>query len=234
MQQAFALGVTLGIASALHCVAMCGSLNAFVALAPDGATNPWRVAMYQLGRVGGYTTLGAILGAMGGTLAELVPPAAEALLSILLGLGLGLAAFQLWPRSETARPLVALGRSPSAPSLRDRLTRRFVAVLSQVRRAPLLLGALSALLPCGVIASGALLAASTGQALTGAAAMGGLAVTSGLAVAVAGMALGRVRIGTSKALARTMAITLALGAVVLCARPAWVTPDDPARCHSPH
>ena len=225
MPSAALLGITLGFVSALHCIAMCGPLVAFVAIAPSGETEPGRVVRYQLGRVIGYAGLGAAAGAFGGALTQLVPAAGGTILSITLGIALVVVAAQLWPRAQRSEPLTALGRSPRAPSMRERATRGLASMFGRVRRAPMLFGALSALLPCGVIASGVLLAASTGSAALGAVAMGSLAITSGLVVGISGVGLGRVRIASSPVLARAMAITLVLGALVTVSRPLFVTPE---------
>src|SRR5205085_6012188 len=64
-------------------------------------------------------------------------------------------------------------------------------VLGRARRHPMLLGALSALLPCGVLAAGAMLAASAGSAAAGAASMAGLAVANGVAIGITNLEIGR-------------------------------------------
>lgn len=214
---------------------MCGPLNAFVALDPAGTTDPSRVARYHLGRLVGYGAFGAVFGSAGAGVRALVPSGGEAVLSLVLALSLALAAFQIWPRGGAASPrLVALAARPRGASWLERASRGVAALLGRVRRFPLVLGAASALLPCGVIAAGALLAAGTGHALTGALAMLGLAIASGAGLAIAGMALGRAQVTRSAALARAMAVTLALGALVLVSRPAWsgTAADAPsADCH---
>src|SRR6185369_5699938 len=95
---ALLFGLALGATSALHCIAMCGPLNAFVALDARGATDPTRLARYHAGRVVGYGTLGAVLGGLGGSVTELVPRSAETILSVVLAASLALAARQIWPR----------------------------------------------------------------------------------------------------------------------------------------
>jgi sulfite exporter TauE/SafE len=230
MLSALMLGLALGASSALHCVAMCGPLVAFVALDPSGVTEPRRVVRYQLGRFVGYPVLGAAMGGLGAGLTAIVPTWSESLLSVALGLSLALAAYQLWPRSTPSPHLVVLGRSARAPNVRERAVQASAALLIRVRRAPFALGVLSALLPCGAIAAGALLAASTGHAVTGGLAMLGLAVASAIGVGTIGLALDRVDVLRSGALARVMAVTLALGAVVLCARPLMIDPETPTCC----
>ncbi len=230
MFAALLLGLSLGVTSAVHCVAMCGPLSAFVSIDPEGATDPSRVLRYQIGRTGGYAALGGVLGGLGGGIADVFAPWAETILSLVLGSALALAALQLWPR-RGAPALVALAGGPRRATLRERLARASTALLGQTRRHPLALGAATALLPCGVLASGALLAASTGHAVTGAVAMTGLALASGLGIGVAGTALGRARVSASPVLARVMAVTLALGAVLLFVRPVLATPEASSCCH---
>lgn len=232
MLVAIVLGLTLGAGSSLHCVAMCGPLQAFAALDPAGASSPSRVLRYQLGRVLGYATLGTLAGALGGGVSELVPAWSEALLSVGLAFSLSLVALQLWPRARPSIPAAptTLGLGPRPPTLRERFARVTTALVSRARGTPLGLGLASALLPCGALAAGVLAAASTGGGATGALVMTAFAATSGLVVTVAGLALGRVSFVRSPALSRAMALTLALGALVLVLRPA--TPvSEGSSCH---
>jgi sulfite exporter TauE/SafE len=231
MIAALLLGLALGASSALHCVAMCGPLNAFVALDPSGATDPRRVVRYQLGRTLGYGGLGAAFGAAGGGLTGLVPSWAETLLSLVLALSLGVAAFQIWPRRSGGAGAVQLGRTPRAATMRERAARASAIVLGRVRRFPLALGMATALLPCGVIGAGALLAAGTGDAVSGALAMVGLALASGIGVGLAGLALGRTDVKGAPALARAMSLTLVLGALLLVSRTAHDSMTGAAGCH---
>lgn len=228
---ALLFGLALGATSAVHCVAMCGPLNAFVALDAEGSTDPMRVARYHAGRVLGYGALGAVLGGLGGSVTSIAPRSAETILSVVLAASLGLAARQIWPRT-TVSPRVSIGRAPRGATLLERATRAVAALLTRVRRLPFVLGTASALLPCGVIASGALLAAGTGHVVMGALAMAGLAITSGLGVGLAGAALGHTRVTRSTTLARAMAVTLVLGALVLVSRPVWIPiGGEPPACH---
>lgn len=232
MLAAVVLGLTLGAGSSLHCVAMCGPLQAFAALDPAGASSPSRVLRYQLGRVLGYTTLGAISGAVGGGVSDLVPAWSEALLSVGLAFSLALVALQLWPRA--VRPASAtptpLGLGPRAPTLRERLARLSTSLVSRARGTPLGLGLASALLPCGALAAAVLAAASTASSASGVLLMASFAATSGLVVTLAGLALGRVSFTRSPALSRAMALTLALGALVLVLRPAAPVSEG-SSCH---
>ncbi len=226
------LGLTLGAGSSLHCVAMCGPRQAFAALDPRGSASPARVGRYQAGRVLGYTALGAASGAVGGGVSDLVPSWSEALLSVGLAFSLALVALQLWPRprATAGAATASLGLAPRAPTLTERMARLSTALVSRARGSAFGLGLASALLPCGALAAGALAAASTGHSASGALLMGGFAVASGLAVTLAGLALGRVSLVRSPALSRAMALTLALGALVLVLRPA--TPVSEGRsCH---
>ena len=61
-------GITLGLASSLHCVAMCGGIVSSLSLgipsdqSSSMATAPWLVASYNLGRIVSYALAGLILG----------------------------------------------------------------------------------------------------------------------------------------------------------------------------
>ena len=100
--------------------------------------------------------------------------------------------------------------------------------------APLALGVLTALLPCGALATGLLIAAGIGAAHGGGLAMAGFALASGPALARASFALERVRHEAGRGGLRLAALALALGAAALVLRPvAGLRGDDVAPCHAP-
>jgi sulfite exporter TauE/SafE len=225
-------GVTAGVASLPHCAGMCGPLAAFACRAPSGeGSSLRRMVAYQGGRLVAYTALGAGAGALGHGLSFALPGRyVQALLSWSLALALGFAAVRAYrasrpPRARSAEAPIALGRAPRPPSLAERL-------LGSVLHAPLLLGLLTALLPCGALASGLLVAAGTAHPLTGGLAMAGFAVGSGPALALAAWAVAQVRMLAGPVGLRLAAVALALGAVVLVVRPiAGLRSDEPVACH---
>lgn len=135
-----------GLVGSPHCVGMCGAF----ATAGGGARVPW-----HLGRLAAYTAAGTAAGALGGAIP--FPPAVSAGIGAMLlawfslrlaGLAPALPA-PAWFPTHTAS---ALFKNPS--------------VLAQ-----LAFGALSALLPCGLLWTALSVAAASGSAFTGGAAM---------------------------------------------------------------
>jgi sulfite exporter TauE/SafE len=207
-------GTLLGLASAPHCVAMCGPLTAFAAVDARGVATPGASLRYQAGRALGYAALGGIAGGVGGGLASFLPFEAEGVFSFVLAATLAIAAARFWPRSS----LVTLRRRPPS-RMGARLGAAAGGLLSRVPRQPLALGIASALLPCGVLASGALLAAGSGGALSGALVMLGLAFGSGASLLAGSVVLGRVDLASNRRAAMAFSILLGIGAVVLASRP---------------
>jgi sulfite exporter TauE/SafE len=224
-------GLAAGGASLPHCAGMCGPLAA----ATCGTAA--RGLAYQAGRLAGYALLGGAAGAVGGRLLAFAPAAAaQVALSLTLAAALFWAAARALrgaraaevigpPRSVggTREPaaaggssggVVALGRRPRRPPVTAR-------VLGRLLDAPFALGLATALLPCGALASGLLVAAGTGGAAAGAAAMLGFAVASAPALVAAAWAVARLRALPDRTRGRGLrlaALALALGGVVMAAR----------------
>jgi len=159
-------GFVFGLASSVHCAAMCGPL----ALA--AGTGTAQVAAYHGGRLTGYVTAGGVLGAVGAAGGAGAWQAAAPWLAFLLAGGLVLGAFGLDRR---------LGALPGSSSLVRR-------ALGQVRSWPAacrtaVLGGVTPLLPCG------LLWALYGTALLAGSALAGGATTVGFAAGSAPLLL---------------------------------------------
>ena len=157
----------LGLLGGGHCLGMCGGLMGALSLAipPERRHQRLRLLVaYNVGRILSYTAAGLLLGLAGWALAS--GPLATLLRSIagllLIAMGLYLAGW--W--SGLTR-IEVLGRG-----LWRRLqpiTRRFMPITSLPRA--LLLGGLWGWLPCGLVYSTLLWAASQGDALRSAALM---------------------------------------------------------------
>jgi hypothetical protein len=150
-----------------HCAAMCG---AFAYLAAPGPHPPRAAAaLYHGARLAGYAVLGALAGALGASLDRLgafagvgrVGAIVAGTVMILWGLTSVFRALGM----RMPRPL----RLPVASGPWAAVLRRAQAV-GPLRRAALL-GALSAMLPCGWLWVFVASAAATGSPLTGAAQM---------------------------------------------------------------
>lgn len=151
----------LGLLGSGHCIGMCGGLMGALTLAIPAEQRQRRLQLllaYNLGRIASYTLAGLLLGAAGWALAS--GPAATALrvLAGLLLIAMGLYLGGWWSgltRIEGAGRLLWRHIEP--------LARRLLPVRSAPRA--LLLGGLWGWLPCGLVYSTLLWAASQGDAV---------------------------------------------------------------------
>ena len=175
----FSLGVTallMGLVGGPHCVAMCGAACAGIGQAAGPRKNT-AILSFQAGRVIGYSALGALAAATIQGLGWLTVQSAALrpvwsmfhVAALLLGLVLLLRAQQpVW--------LERAGRSIWA---------RAKALGAGAGGAPVLLGTLWALLPCGLLYSALLVAAMAGGPLAGAVVMALFAVGTSVTMTAA-------------------------------------------------
>ena len=161
MQSSLALtALLMGLVGGPHCVAMCGAACAGIGQAA-GAHRNSAILTFQLGRILGYSILGGLAAASLQGLGWLTVQSAALrpvwslfhVAAIVLGLVL------LWQARQPVW-LEATGRKVWARA------RAFAAGWGG--GAPLILGTLWALLPCGLLYSALLVAAMAGSALNGA------------------------------------------------------------------
>lgn len=213
-------GFTLGLASGVHCVGMCGGIVAafssqrnIVHVVRDSraATGPRRLALLALfntGRVGAYSLAGAVAGAVGGAAAYAgaamdFQVALFALANLMLvGMGLYLAGLSpalarlerlgapLWRRLQ---PLAA-GFLPADTPLR--------AVVA---------GSLWGWIPCGLVYGMLATAVAAGSAANGAIAMLAFGLGTLPNLMLAGIAFSRIQRLASHPAARRIAGGLVLG-----------------------
>jgi sulfite exporter TauE/SafE len=202
---AIATGASLGLVASAHCVLMCGPL-AMTAHARGGNGGS---ARYLAGRLVSYTLLGALAGSAG-KVASALPfgPWVEAVFSWSLALMLLLAAYKL-VRERQKPPLLTLGTKPRTSFLGRSLAR--------VAHEPLLLGAATALLPCGALFGGLAAAAALGTAQAGALSMALFATVSGLSLVSVGQLARVVSLGPRGR--RGLAVLLVAGAAIMVMRP---------------
>jgi sulfite exporter TauE/SafE len=207
MWAAVIAGAAAGFASIPHCTAMCGPLAAYACSSrPTGVGQ----ARYQLGRFISYAALGAVVGTLSGAATVSLPEQwGKTLLSWSLALGLALAAYRLWRRPKES--LVALRTKPSVS--------RSSIFASALGRFPFLVGLATALLPCGALATAALIAASTGTPWLGALSMLAFSVVSGVGLVGASWLFERLASRPRPSSARVLAVVLALGAIIFVIRP---------------
>lgn len=179
----FGAAAIVGIASSVHCFAMCGPL-ACSGLGGLRKSSPRErraaVWSYQLGRLGAYTLVGSLLGALGA--------------GISLAISTSIRPYLPWAMAATL-VIVALDlgkRFPAIPGVGKVIAKlgRPIAKLSPVARSGAL-GALTPLLPCGLLYGISAAALATGSAGGGALVMGGFALGSGPALLLAQAGMGR-------------------------------------------
>lgn len=169
-------GVTFGFVNSLHCAGMCGPLAILFAREPAAAVG------YHLARVVSYAGLGTLMGTLGAAIGADRFGGGGAWLAIALAVFL--LAFALGLDKH-------LMRVPLLGDLGRRLTGR-VGTLNGTTRA-LALGALTPLLPCGVLYAACLAALGSGGPVQGAIALAGLAVGAAPLMLLAQWRLGAVQ-----------------------------------------
>jgi sulfite exporter TauE/SafE len=194
-----------GFAGSLHCAAMCGPLVWVSASKRKG-----RIALYQLGRLVSYASLGALAGALGNAVdagAWSIGIQRGALwfaVGLLVATVLAKGALQVGLRFDPMRRLLAPLEHLVAP-LREELAR-----MSLNARA-FGFGALSALLPCGFLWAFVVVAAGTGSPLAAAGVMVAFFAGTLPALVAAGICAGSLR---SRLDQRVPRIAVAILAVV--------------------
>ena len=183
-------GFIAGLIGSAHCLGMCGGLSGMFAMhaSVSGIARQLPMALvYNLGRVLSYSILGLIVAMLGKQLVDLIPALAgpvrlaAGLIMILVGLQIAFQWRFLGPIENTGAKLWNLV-SP--------LARRLLPVSSLPRA--LGLGLLWGLLPCGLVYSVLLIAATSGEAAYGALTM--LAFGAGTTPAMLATGLGAARL----------------------------------------
>ena len=173
-------GLLLGLASSLHCAAMCGPIAASLMFGFGPGTRALVAA--QAGRLSVYVLAGTVAGAAGGALfGGLSHPAAFLAMRAAAALSLAWIGFSL------------LGLAPSL-ALVDRLTAPLARAVSAAR-APgaLAAGVVWGCLPCGMVYGALFYAGLSGGPGQGAAVMAGFGVGTLPSVTAAAFGLSRFR-----------------------------------------
>jgi hypothetical protein len=196
----------LGLLGGGHCLGMCGGLMGALTLAIPAEQRAQRFQLllsYNLGRILSYATAGLLLGMAGWALAN--SPAAMLLrvVAALLLIAMGLYLAGWW--SGLTR-IEALGRGLWRHI--QPLTRRFMPVDNLPKA--LVLGSLWGWLPCGLVYSTLLWAASQGDALDSAALMLAFGIGTLPVLLATGMAAERMT-----ALLRKQGVRMAGGLLVI-------------------
>jgi sulfite exporter TauE/SafE len=214
--QSLLAGALAGLSSAPHCAVMCGPLCG--ASCSGGSSMPLALLRYQLGRTAGYAFAGALAGSLGlGLSSTLVGASGPALIAGATVLSLLLLASRTW-RGARATPLLTLRTGAPSPARAGVL---FATLGRLAPREPAVVGVLSALLPCGALAAGLLIAAATRDRVAGAVAMTGFAGASALGVLSGGWLLTWMTRLLGRPWPRTIAVALGVLALLLGLRPLY-------------
>jgi sulfite exporter TauE/SafE/copper chaperone CopZ len=159
----------IGLATSLHCVAMCGGINLSQCLSAgrSAAGNAakgrrfsflWPSIQYNGGRVASYTIIGAIAGAVGSAIdfsinMQGVLKLVAGVFMVVMGVGM----LDIFPQIRRF--------TPKMPAFVSRWTG------GAGNRGPLVVGLLNGFLPCGPLQAMQVFALSTGNAANGALAM---------------------------------------------------------------
>lgn len=185
-------GLTLGLASSLHCAGMCGPIATSLMFGFGPRRNS-ALAAAQAGRILIYVLAGGLAGAAGGLAVGAAPyPAAFLVMRVAAALSLGWIGFSL------------LGLAPSLAGV-DRLTAPIASAVSNYR-APggaLAAGMVWGFLPCGMVYGALFYAGLSGGALSGALVMAGFGAGTLPSVTAVALGLGRFRALAQRPGART-------------------------------
>jgi sulfite exporter TauE/SafE len=228
--QPFVLGAVTGLASSVHCAAMCGPLAASVC-----ARRPSRTSLirYQLGRTIGYAAAGAVAGGVGHVVQ---------LSTLTSWLGYALPAMTVLALLALARRILGGNRPPLTPLRKAAEPKRsslFAWLVRVAPRDPSVIGALTAFLPCAALGAGLLLAATTQSRGAGAVLMVGFAASSAVGVLGGGVLLSHLLPIGGRFAPRAVAVLLACAALYIGLRPVYAqlqvggadaAPPTPA-CH---
>lgn len=204
---------TLGLATSLHCVSMCGPLVLTYAV-KGTEEGPWYAKLtpnvaYQLAKVVSYMLVGLVLGAIGSAINidAIRPYVMYVAGAFMIVLGLGMTGRVPWAARLTPRPPRIL--MSALMKLRRKASADADAGESSLAT-PVLFGLMTGLLPCGPLMAAQVSAAASGSALLGAAGMAAFAVGTAPLMVAFGTA-GSLLPATLK---RRMMSVLAVGVVV--------------------
>lgn len=153
----FAAMLFVGLSTSPHCLGMCGGILLSVCDRADTRARLDADLAYNAGRMLSYTALGAAFGALGTVLTYTL--SMKSMLFTMLGLAVALLGLNMW------------GLLPALPSFPDETAAACRLPEKLRRQAPLIVGLLTGLMPCGAMYAAWLCAMSSGSAGSGAAVM---------------------------------------------------------------
>jgi len=175
----------LGLLGSVHCLGMCGPLVTTYAdrLDDGGPVSSLQIrqqALFNVGRAGSYTIVGATLGALGSALFGVAGLAGlGTLVRSVVGIGVGLFIAVVGVGYLTRGSAVSVaGSLPVVGSAFQRLSTALVARIDSLVDGPgiVALGAMHGLLPCPLLYPAFLYAFASGSAVTGGLSLAALGV----------------------------------------------------------
>lgn len=151
----------VGVTGSVHCLLMCGPLACAALPGVAGQERRWAMVGYQGARVAAYTLVGGVLGALGGGVMQALAVSARGWVPWVMAAALVASALELGKR---LKPLPGVSRVVSAVA-------RVSAKFSSAGRASAM-GAVTPLLPCGLL-YGVYAAAMAGGSFTAGALIAG-------------------------------------------------------------
>ncbi len=212
-----AVGAALaaGFFGSAHCLGMCGGIAGLYAVKLDVASLSRRLGLglfYNAGRILGYAVLGFLVAGISRTIAGVIPVLAGPvrLLSGILIILVGLQIAFHW------RPLDWLERSGGAVWQRVAPSARSLLPVTSAPKA-LALGFIWGWLPCGLVYSALLIAATSGDAVNGAWVMTAFGLGTLPAMLLTGLGAAQLQAFMTKTWARRGAglLVVAMGLVTL-------------------
>jgi len=210
----------VGVTGSLHCLLMCGPLACASLPGVPGAERMRAVAAYQLSRVAAYASVGGLLGLLGGGVTHALTVSAAPYLPWVMAAALVASALEV---GKHLRPWPGLAR------LASRMARAAARFSWPVRASAM--GAVTPLLPCGLLYGVFAAALATGSVLGGAL-VGGLFAVGGLPALLGA----QLHLGLWKKRPRLAAFMLQraaplLAAGVLVYRALGTATGQPPHCH---
>lgn len=202
--------LVLGVFSSFHCIGMCGPLALALPYAHLGkGKQVLAIALYNLGRIFTYATLGLLFGLAG---RRLYLAGMQQWFSIGMGVLMLLMAFQYFIRKKNIQPRFLNSFHYRVQSLMQ------VALGSKYIASGFLLGAANGLLPCGMVYLAIAGALSTGEVFNSVLFMAGFGlgtVPAMFSLAIIGL---RVDMNVRRRIRSVMPVVIAGMAIILILR----------------
>ena len=223
-----------GFFGSAHCLGMCGGIAGLFAVRLEIASLSRRLHLalvYNVGRILGYAVLGFVVAGVSQTLANLIPvlTGPVRLLSGILILLVGLQLAFDW------KPLAWLERGGSVVWQRIAPSARGLLPADTAAKA-LALGFIWGWLPCGLVYSALLIAATSGEALNGAQVMVAFGLGTLPAMLLTGLGAAQLQAFMARTWARRGAglVVMVMGIVTLWMPLVSLLGADPGGGHAHH